>query len=327
MSTRIAQMVIDEIGDRSRLHRTEAELPAPGPGEVRVRHTAIGVNYVDIYHRTGLYALPPLPVALGVEAAGVVEAVGPQVEGWRPGQRVAYAGPPVGAYSTARNVAAARLVALPDEVSDDTVAGALLRGITAHMLMHHVYPLRPGQTVLVHAAAGGLGLVLVQWAKSLGAKVIGTVGSADKAALALSHGLDHAIRYRDEDFVQAVLEWTQQQGVDFAIDGIGGETLKATLATVRAYGMVASVGQVAGDPGPIDLSWLGPARSVALSRPGVFRFMSDLARYHEGAQATLRQLQNGLRVSIGQVLPLAEAAEAHRLLETGQTTGAILLRP
>lgn len=323
----VSQVVIDQYGDASKLFLREIQLPPPGMGEIRVRHTAIGVNFVDIYHRTGLYPLPTLPAALGVEAAGIVEAVGPGVESLSPGQRVAYAGPPVGSYASARNLPAELALPIPDDIADDTVASLLLRGITAHMLYSYVHQLKAGDTVLVHAAAGGLGLVLVQWAKAQGARVIGTVGSSAKASMAKGHGLDAAILYREQDFVSAVKKLTDGLGVDFAVDGIGGQTLLQTLGTVRPYGMVASVGQVAGDSGPIDPALLGPSRSVALSRPGVFRFMSDPARYREGVSATFKQLQNGLKANIGLVLPLAQAAEAQRRLEAGETSGSILLRP
>lgn len=322
-----AQIVIDGYGDSSRLVLQETSLPPPAQGEVRIRHTAIGVNFVDIYHRTGLYALPQLPAVLGVEAAGVIEAVGLGVGGLRPGQRVAYAGLPVGSYASARNLPADRVMPLPDGIADEAVASLLLRGITAHMLFSYVYPLKAGDTVLVHAAAGGLGLVLVQWAKIQGARVIGTVGSPAKAALAIQHGLDEAILYRERDFVSAVQELTDGRGVDYAIDGIGGQTLLQTLGTVRPFGMIASIGQVGGDSGPIDLSSIGPARSVALSRPGVLRFMSDPARYREGVMATFQHLQNGLKAHIGAELPLHQAAEAQRRLEAGETSGSILLRP
>jgi len=326
-SSTASRIMIGQYGDASTLHCVEAELPPPAAGEIRVRHHAIGVNYVDIYHRTGLYPLPTLPATLGVEAAGVIEALGPEVDTLRVGQRIAYAGPPAGSYASARNLPAARAIPLPDDVADDTIASLLLRGIAAHMLLTYVYPLRAGDTLLVHAAAGGLGLVLVQWAKALGARVIGTVSTPAKARLAMDHGLDHAILYREQDFVAVTKALTGDQGVDYAIDGIGGQTLLATLGCVRPYGMVASVGQVAGDSGPLDLSLLGPARSVALSRPGVFRFMADPARYREGALATIRQLQGGLQPMIGAVLPLSQAAEAHRRLESGDTVGSILLRP
>ncbi|TFW09674.1 quinone oxidoreductase, partial [Oxalobacteraceae bacterium OM1] len=199
--------------------------------------------------------------------------------------------------------------------------------ITAHMLLHHVRPVRAGDTVLVHAAAGGLGLVLVQWAKALGARVIGTVGSDSKARLAMAHGLDRAVRYREEDLVDAVREFTGGHGVHFAVDGIGGETLAKTLACVRPFGVAASVGHVAGAVESVSMADLGPSRSIALARPGVFRFMSDLQRYRDGTAATLQRLAAGLHVEIGTRLPLAEAARAHRLLETGETSGSVLLLP
>lgn len=321
------QVFIEQYGDASELSLRHVTLAPPAAGEIRVRHTAIGVNFVDIYHRTGLYALPALPAVLGVEAAGIVEAVGPGVDTLTPGQRVAYAGPPAGGYASARNLPADRALAIPDDIADDTIASLLLRGITTQMLYSHVYPLKAGDTVLVHAAAGGLGLVLVQWAKSLGARVIGTVGSPAKAALAKQHGLDEAILYREHDFVAAVHKLTEGRGVDYAIDGIGGQTLLQTLGTVRPYGMVASVGQVAGDMGPLDPALIGPARSIAFSRPSVFRFMSDPDLYREGMLATFKQLQSGLKANIGTVLPLAQAAEAQRRLEAGETSGSILLRP
>lgn len=326
-ATSVARVALHAPGDAGQLRHESERLPPPDAGEVRVRHARIGVNYVDVYHRTGRYPLPPLPVALGVEAAGVIEAVGPGVDDLRVGQRIAYAGPPVGAYSEARNLPAERAVVLPDSVDDDTAAALMLRGITAHMLFAYVWRLQAGDTVLVQAAAGGLGLVLVQWAKALGATVIGTVGSPEKGALARRHGLDHAIEYRREDVTESVRELTDGRGVDFAIDGIGGATLLASMASVRHYGMVASVGQVAGDEGPLDLALLGPSRSIALSRPGVFRFVSDPTRYREGAAATLARVASGLRAVIADVLPLADAADAHRRLEAGQAAGALLLRP
>ncbi len=321
------QVRLHAPGGRDALRLESVPVPAPGPGEIRLIHTAIGVNFVDVYHRTGLYPLPALPATLGVEGAGIVESVGSGVSGLSVGQRVAYAGLPAGAYARVRTLPAERAVPLPDGVPDEAAAGALLRGMTAHMLYSWVRPLRAGDSVLVHAAAGGLGLVLVQWARALGARVIGTVGSEAKAALALAHGLECAVRYREADFVAAAREFGGGDGVDFAIDGIGADTLARTLAAVRPYGMAASIGQVGGDSGPLDLAVLGPARSIALSRPGVFRFMADLARYREGAQATLARLEAGLKVEIAARLPLAEAAEAHRRLEAGETAGSLLLLP
>lgn len=326
-SLQASQIAIEQYGDASTLRLREATLPAPETGEVRIRQTAIGVNFVDIYHRTGVYHLQEFPAVLGVEAVGVIDAVGAGVESLHPGQRVGYAGPTVGSYASARNIAADRVLPLPDDIADDTAASMLLRGITAHMLCSYVYPVKAGDTILVHAAAGGLGLVVTQWAKALGARVIGTVGSAAKAELAKAHGLDEAILYREEDFVTQIKALTKGQGVDYAIDGIGGKTLIETLGTVRPFGMVASIGQVSGDISPIDPSLLGPARSIAISRPSVFRFVADPARYREGAMATFQQLRSGLRAKVGAVLPLAQAVVAHRRLETGETSGSILLRP
>ncbi|CAB3749705.1 alcohol dehydrogenase [Burkholderia paludis] len=321
------ELAIARHGDASTLKLHETMLPAPAPGDVRIRQTAIGVNFVDIYHRTGLYPLPALPAVLGVEATGIIDAIGEGVESLYIGQRVAYAGPPVGSYTSARNIAAARVLPLPDDIDDDTAASLLLRGITTHMLSSCVYTIKPGDTVLIQAAAGGLGLVVTQWAKALGARVIGTVGSKAKAELAKEFGLDDAILYREQNLTTAVHALTDGRGVDYAIDGIGGKTFIETLGTVRPFGMVASVGQVDGDPGPIDLSLLGPARSIALSRPSVFRYIADPLRYREAGLATFQRVRSGLRAQIGAVLPLAEAGEAQRRLETGKANGSIILRP
>jgi NADPH:quinone reductase-like Zn-dependent oxidoreductase len=327
MTEKIQHIRIHAHGDHTHLRPELLVVAPPAAGELQVRHAAIGVNFVDVYLRTGLYPLGALPATLGVEGAGVVEQVGAGVTGIVPGQRVAYAGPPVGSYATVRNLPAERAVVLPDAVPFEAAAGAMLRGITAHMLFEYVRPVHAGDTLLVHAAAGGLGLVLVQWAKALGARVIGTVGSPAKAELALAHGLDRAVLYREEDFVAAAREFTGGAGVHYAIDGVGGATFRRTLDAVRPYGMAASIGQVAGEIAALNPSELGPYRSIAVARPGVFRFMTDLERYREGARATLRQLEAGLKVRIGRELPLADAAEAHRLMEAGQTVGSILLRP
>lgn len=318
-------------GDVSVLQPAEAVLPSPDATEVRVRHTAVGVNFVDIYHRNGRYRLPDLPAVLGVEAAGVVEALGPEVRGIAVGDRVAYAGLPVGGYATARNIPADKLLPIPDGVSDVQAAASLLRGITAHMLFQHVRPVRAGDTILVQAAAGSLGQVLGQWGASLGARMIGTVGSEAKGSVARSKGYEVAIPYRQTDFVAEVLRLTGGQGVDFAIDGIGGETLNKTLQAVRPFGLAASVGQVSvggsEDTEVLPMRELGPYRSIGLARPSVIRFMSDPACYCEGAQAALARLVAGMSVDVSVTLPLERAAEAQHLLETGQTAGAVILLP
>lgn len=314
-------------GGIDQFRRAERPLPPPGAGEAQIRHTAIGVNFVDIYHRTGLYPAGPLPAVLGVEGAGVVTAVGPGVEGLSAGMRVAYAGLPVGGYAQARNIAAERLVPVPDAIDDRTAAAAMLRGITAHMLLRRVRPVGPGSTVLVHAAAGGLGLVLTAWASRLGARVIGTAGSSAKADLARARGAEHVILYKEEDFVAEVRRLTQGVGVDVAYDGIGGDTLLRTLDAVRPFGMVASIGQAAGSLPQIALTDLGPRRSLALSRPSVFAYANDPVAYRQAAQDLFEEIARGLPVTIGAELPLARVADAHVMLERGETTGSLLLVP
>lgn len=318
---------IHETGGPEVLTMERVKLPPPGPGEVRVRHAAVGVNYVDVYRRTGLYPLPALPAVIGVEGAGTVEAVGPGVADLAAGDRVAWAGPPVGGYAQARNIPAERVVRLPEGVDERTAASLLLRGLTVHMLLTRVLPVGEGSTLLVHAAAGGLGLVLTQWAKRLGATVIGTVGSAPKADLARAHGLDHAILYGQEDFVAAVRDGTGGQGVHFAVDGVGGDTLRRTFDAMRPFGIVASAGQAGGPIPPVSVDDLGPRRSLSLSRPSVFGYVADLATYRAAAEEVLRLAALGLRAGPVTALPLSDAAGAHRMLESRASTGALVLIP
>ncbi|QDQ81403.1 quinone oxidoreductase family protein [Paraburkholderia megapolitana] len=321
------QIGFEAYGDAGVLRMFSNPVPAPAAGEVQIRQTAVGVNFVDVYFRSGLYRLPQLPAVPGVEAAGVVEAVGLGVDGIQTGQRVVYGGMPPGSYTNLRNLPADRVLPVPDGISYETAAAALLRGVTSWMLLRRVRELKPGDTLLVHAAAGGLGLILVQWAKSLGARVIGTVGSREKAALALAHGLDQAVLYRDEDFVEAAREFGGGAGVDYAVDGIGGDTLRRTLGAVKPFGMVASVGQVAGEAAPVSLDELGPARSIALARPSVLGLMRDTVQYQRAARETLDRVAGGLHVEIGERLALQRAADAHRRMETGATTGSVILIP
>jgi NADPH2:quinone reductase len=321
------KIAMTAIGGVEVLKPVRADLPPPSAGEVRLRQTAIGVNFVDIYQRIGLYPVPALPAVLGVEGAGIVEAVGADVTMLRSGDRVAYAGLPLGGYAEARNLPANRLVRLPDSVDDHIAAAAMLRGVTAHMLLYRVYPVRPGMVVLVHAAAGGLGLILTQWAKRLGATVIGTVGSHAKAELAVSHGLDHALLYRETDFVAEVRRLTGGAGVDVAYDGVGGETLTRTLNAMRPFGMIASVGQASGTLPQIALDELGPRRSLSFARPSFFAYANDPEFYTVAATGLFEELARGLKVKIGIELPLVEAAKAQAQLEMGATVGSILLRP
>ncbi len=302
-------------------------LAAPGPGEVRIRHTAMGVNFVDIYQRAGLYPVGEMPAVLGVEGAGVVEEVGPDVHDVVAGERVAYAGLPLGGYAQARNIPASRLVRIPDGIADRIAAAAMLRGVTAHMLLRRVFPVGAGTTILLHAAAGGLGLLVTARAKRLGARVIGTAGSPAKAELALAQGADHVILYREQDFVAEVRRLTDGCGVDFAIDGIGGETLVRTLDTVHPFGMVASIGQASGSLPHLPLTELGPRRSLALSRPSVFAYAANLPAYKSATEELFGALVAGLPVTIGAEVPLVRVADAHVMLERGETTGSLLLVP
>lgn len=316
---------IKSAGDASALEIKDVQVGDPGPGEIRIRQSAAGVNFVDIYHRTGLYPVPALPAVLGVEGAGIVEAVGDEVVDLKPGDRVSWAGLPIGGYAEVRLLPAERAIRLPTGVSERTAAAAMLRGITVHMLLNHVSRTKPGDVVLVHAAAGGLGLLLTQWARRLGATVIGTVGSAEKAELAKRHGLHHAILYREVDFVSEVLKLTDGRGIDTAFDGIGGVTLLRTLDCVRRFGLVVSVGQASGSLPIIELPDLGPRRSLALARPSVLAYAADPDLYRDAAAALFAQMAQGLHVEIGATFAIADVAAAHAALEAGQTTGSVLL--
>jgi NADPH2:quinone reductase len=297
----------------------------PAPGEIRIRHEGIGVNFIDIYQRIGLYPLP-LPAVLGVEGAGVVEAVGSEVDGINIGDRVAYAGS-VGAYAATRLLPAWRAVKLPADISAITAAASFLRGLTAHMLLTRTYAVGNGTTLLVHAAAGGLGTVLTRWAKQLGCTVIGTTGTSEKADIAYANGADHVVVGRDADIVTEVHRLTNSKGVDFAIDGIGGETLWKTLGCVGRFGVVASIGQAAGPIAPIAVEELGPIRSLSLARPSVMAYAAEPETYRLGAQAALAAIRSGILSNTPSEYPLTEAGNAQDALEHGETTGTLVLVP
>ncbi|MBC55642.1 MAG: alcohol dehydrogenase [Confluentimicrobium sp.] len=299
--------------------------PLP-PGMVRIRHAAIGVNFIDIYHRTGLYPLP-LPATPGVEGAGIVEALGDGVCGHSIGDRVAYAGAPVGAYATARAIPASRLVKLPDEIPFRNAAASMLKGLTAHMLLTRTWPVKAGDTLLVHGAAGGLGSVLVRWAKHLGARVIGTAGSPQKARIARGYGVDHVIVGRDADLVAEVADLTGGIGADYTIDGIGGGMVLKSLACTRRFGMVASIGQAAGPIPALPVEEIGPARSLSFARPSVMAYAADQAAYGAATEALLKVMLLGISAEIGREYPLTEAGQAQADLEAGRTTGSLLLLP
>ncbi|SFM22568.1 quinone oxidoreductase family protein [Methylobacterium pseudosasicola] len=318
-------MMMTRPGAPDVLTATEIDIGEPGPNAVRIRHSVIGVNFVDIYFRTGLYPVEACPAVLGFEGAGTVEAVGPGVATLKPGDRVAYHGRPMGAYAEARILPAERLVRLPDTLSDRDVGGTMLRGLTAHMLLHKVRAVGPGDWILVHAAAGGLGQIVTRWAKRLGAQVVGTVGSEGKRALALEAGADAVLLHGDGDWAERARALADGQGVHLAIDGIGGDMLARTFAAVRPFGMLASVGQPAGPIPPVRVEMLGGGRPVALMRPSVIAYADDPELYRRGSADLIAALEAGLISPIGAAYDLRDAARAHADLEGGRTTGRVIL--
>lgn len=299
----------------------------PAPDEVRIRHEAIGVNFIDIYHRIGLYPLPELPAILGVEAAGIVEAVGANIVSVKPGDRVAYAGLPVGAYSATRLLPSDRLIALPEAISSQLAAATLLRGITAYMLLQEVYKVQTDTVVLIHAAAGGLGTILVRWAKQLGAIVIGTVGSQHKAELAYANGADHVVIGREADLIKEIGKITSGRGVDVAYDGIGSDTLLKTMSCTRLSGTVVSIGRAAGPVERDAVDEIQKQRSLIFLRPSVIAYVADIEAYHKAAEAVLAAMKQGVAATIGATYPLDQARLAHTDLEEGSSTGSLLLLP
>jgi NADPH2:quinone reductase len=304
------------------------ELPAADPvaGEARVRQTAVGVNYVDVYHRTGVYPLP-LPTGLGVEAAGEVDAVGPGVSHVRPGDRVAYVSPP-GSYAEARVLPADRLVKLPAGIPDRTAAGAMLKGLTVQALVRRTYPVKAGETVLVHAAAGGVGTIMVQWLKALGATVIATVGTDEKATVARANGADHVIVYTRERFPERVREITGGAGVPVVYDSVGKATWEGSLDCLRPFGLMVTFGNASGAVPPFDVGVLGRKGSLYLTRPTVFGYVAKREDLERGAAELFDAILGGkVRIDVTRTFPLAGAAEAHRALEARATTGSLVLLP
>lgn len=301
------------------------DLEAPGPNEALVRHTAVGVNFIDTYHRSGAYPLP-LPSGLGMEAAGVVEAVGTHITDLKPGDRVAYATSPLGAYAEKRLIPAACLVPLPDAVADLTAASSLLRGMTARYLLRQTFPVKHGDAILVHAAAGGVGLVLCQWAKALGCTVIGTVSSAEKAQLAAANGCDHVVIIGGESFVDAVKRVTGGRGVDVVYDGVGKDTFFDSLDCLRPRGLMALFGAASGPVPPIDLQILAKKGSLFVTRPTLFNHVDTRPELLANAADFFAALAGGaVKITIGQTFPLAAAADAHRALESRRTVGSTVL--
>jgi NADPH2:quinone reductase len=318
---------VHQTGGPEVLRWEDVPLGDPGPGEVRVRHTAVGLNFVDVYYRTGLYKAPSLPFTPGSEAAGVVEAVGPGVSDLPPGMRVAYGSAPMGSYGQARLVPADRVVPLPEGIDDRTAAAMMLKGMTAHYLLHRTVQVKSGDAILLHAAAGGVGLILAQWAKALGATVIGTVGSDEKVALARAHGCDHVIVYTRERFVDRVKEITGGAGVRVVYDSVGRDTFTGSLDALRPLGMLALFGQSSGPVTAFDPALLARA-SLFLTRPSLFHYVAAREDLLAAAKALFDVVRWGkVKVEVRQTYPLAEAARAHADLESRRTTGSTVLLP
>lgn len=317
---------VHAVGGPEVLTWQAVEVPPPGPGEVQLEHRAIGLNFIDVYHRTGLYPLP-LPFTPGQEGAGVVTAVGPGVTTVSPGQRVAYAGL-AGAYAERRNAPAERLVALPDAIDFDTAAAVMLKGMTAEFLLNRCRPVGPGDTVVFHAAAGGVGQLACQWAKHLGARVVGVVGRRDKVALAQAAGCDAVVCLDGEDLVARVQALTAGKGAQVVYDSVGKDTLLQSLDCLAPRGTLVSFGQSSGTPPPLELAKLGGLRSLYVTRPSLFAYVATRAELEGSARALFAVLTEGaVTVSAPRRFALRDAAQAHRALEGRETTGSVVLVP
>ena len=318
---------VHEYGGPEVLKWEKAEIGDPGPGEVKIRQTAIGLNYIDVYVRTGLYPQPSLPFIPGMEGAGVVTAVGEGVRDLKVGRRVAYAGP-IGAYAEERLIAADRVVKIPAGIGDETAAAIMLKGMTAQYLLRRTYKVDRDTTLLFHAASGGVGLIACQWAASLGATVIGTVGSAGKALIARAHGCAHVINIREEDFVAKVKEYTKGKGVDVVYNSIGKDTFPASLDCLRPLGMWVSFGQASGPVPPFKITLLSQKGSLFATRPSLGTYVETRKDLVATANDLFDVIARGkVRIAVNQTYPLADAEQAHRDLEARLTTGSTVLLP
>ena len=326
-----------ETGGPEVLHYEDVDVDPPGPREAQIRNTAIGLNFIDCYFRSGLYPVDAfanlgggsaMPFIPGVEGAGVVEAIGNEVDTIAIGDRVAYGLPPPGAYAELRNFRADRLIKLPDSIDDRTASAMMLKGLTVHMLLRRTYEVQMGDHILIHAAAGGVGLIACQWAKHLGAIVIGTVSSDEKAERAQTHGCDHPIIYTRENFVDKVKEITNGKGVPVVYDSVGKDTFDGSLKCVRPMGTVAVFGSASGPIPPFDIARLQWAGSAFLTRAGVFNYVATREDLTVASKALIDVIQSGaVKIKIDQTFNLADAAEAHRALEKRETTGSTVLLP
>ncbi len=318
-------VIIEAPGGPEALKLVEREVGDPGPGEIRIRHKAVGLNFIDVYQRTGLYPMP-LPAALGMEAAGVVEAVGQGVTHLKPGGRAAYAANPPGAYTEARVMPAAQVCPLPDAISFEEGAAMMLKGMTVQYLFRRTTPLKAGDTVLFHAAAGGVGLIACQWAKAEGITLIGTAGSDEKCALAAQNGAAHVINYRTENFVERVKEITGGKGGDVVMDSVGKDTFDGSLDCLAPFGMMILFGSASGPVPPLNLQVLAQKGSLKITRPTLFVHIAEPETCQQMARELFEMVTSGkVKIHIDQTFPLDRVADAHRALEARKTTGATIL--
>lgn len=316
---------IHETGGPEVLRWEDIEVGSPAAGQVRLQQTACGLNYIDVYGRTGLYPMSEFPATLGMEAVGIVEELGANVDNLAVGDRVAYA-MQIGAYAEQRLIDAKHLVNIPDSISDETAAAMMLKGLTAHYLLFRTYPVQPGDAILVYAAAGGVGLILCQWAKLLGATVIGCVGSEEKSELAKQNGCDHTILYRDEDIPSRARELTNGVGVAAAYDSIGKATFEASLDSLRPFGVLATYGNASGKVEPFNPGILAPKGSLYVTRPTLGTHVSTRELLTEGTNRLIEVVSSGaVKIQVNQTFALADCAEAHRALEARETTGSTIL--
>jgi NADPH:quinone reductase len=318
---------IEQTGGPEVMQLVDVDLPPPGKGEVRIRQTAVGLNFIDTYHRNGLYPMK-LPSGLGLEAAGVVEETGKGVTHLKQGDRVAYGNGPIGAYAQARNAPANRVSKLPDGISDETAAAMMLKGMTVRYLLRETYKLASGETILLHAAAGGIGLIASQWAKALGATVIGTAGSEEKAELARAHGCDHVILYKSEDVPARVRELTGGKGVPVVYDGVGKDTLLMSLDSLQPRGLLVSFGNASGPVDGFNVGLLAAKGSLYVTRPTLATYVAKDEDLQANANDLFDMVKSGkVKIEVNQSYPLSQAIKAHKDLEARKTTGSTILVP
>ena len=318
---------IEQTGGPEVMQLVDVDLPPPGPGEVRIRQTAVGLNFIDTYHRNGLYPVK-LPSGIGLEAAGVVEETGEGVTHLKKGDRVAYGNGPIGAYAQARNAPANRVSKLPDGISDETAAAMMLKGMTVRYLLRETYKVKSGDTILLHAAAGGIGLIACQWAKALGATVIGTAGSEEKAELARAHGCDHVILYKSEDVPARVRELTGGKGVPVVYDGVGKDTLMMSLDSLQPRGLLASFGNASGPVEGFNVGLLAAKGSLYITRPTLASYVAKDEELQANANDLFDVVKSGkVKIEVNQSYPLAETVQAHKDLQARKTTGSTILVP